>query len=255
VLNPSRRQARSSATGRQHARLSSWVRGCGGDRHSGSLRPWPVTVQTTRPPTAADRSSATAADGHARCAAQLDEDADVRGQHSVRRRASPDRSPRRYRPPEAIPGIDSFRHDAGFAIRIAVAIVAGSDDTWPDTTARNRREWTRKSSGSWSRSGGQVLGVNQPVTPRVAACRRVYEVDVRASPSDRRSETAVFGPVHAIGIHRVHSDTGKSIASLTRARGVFVSKCPATLEQACSARAPGGELAEGDLPAATGRAT
>ena len=83
-----------SRPGRRRATSVGMVIGAGAVEiaHSGSFRPWPVTVQTTVEP---GRQQARSADlqqaGDARRAAQLDEDADACGPAAGTRTGSPGR--------------------------------------------------------------------------------------------------------------------------------------------------------------------
>src|SRR4051794_14413205 len=115
--------------------------------HSGSLRPCPVTVQTTVEP--AGRSPAAAVCNSPATLAALPNSTNTPTERASNRYAERiSRSVTAWiRPPDSRLASSAFVHDAGLPIRIAVAIVDGSGTTSPRTIGAAPDAWNPNMRG------------------------------------------------------------------------------------------------------------
>ena len=147
--------------------------------HSGSFRPWPVTVQTTVAPAGtAPAAACCSRPGDAGRAGQLHEHADLAGQQAVRGQdlAVGDGVDH---PPDASRASSALVQHAGLPIRMAVAIVDGSGTTAPVTIGAAPEAWNPYISGVCVRVAGRgVLVVAHPVRGDVARVADRQAVDV-----------------------------------------------------------------------------
>ena len=109
--------------------------------HSGSFRPWPVTVQTTVDPRGI-RPSSTAWTRPATLAALASSTKTPTVRASIRYVWRISRSvTARITPPDSSRASSALVHEAGLPMRIAVAMVVGSVTTEPETIGAAPDAW------------------------------------------------------------------------------------------------------------------
>ena len=230
-----RTRAQGSPRSRGHGRgcASGYEAQFGGDRgrvrfattgvrapaiaHSGSLSPWPVRMHTTVAP----RELAFGV--------EMEQARDAGGARRLGEQALPRQPPiggqdlavghRAIAPSDSVAAATALSHDAGFPIRIAVAIV------WGPSRARRARSAPRPGPG----------------TPSTAAARR----------SRRRRGTPIAEPVarDVAGVARPARSGGRAHGRARRRSRTRPSSAPASRNGLTSSRASRGSVRPGPWPA------